>query len=98
MMNLRGKIFDGEKLLFDGVNINLEHTPLSAEGLGKWRGDFYLKSKPTFDAGAEFRLELSDGRGGDIIVQAVGELTATLFMVSFHGTGALSLVRADATP
>lgn len=89
MMNIQGKIFDGEKLILDDVGLTLNFKPATNTAHSVWNGSFYTKSYLVLDLQKEYRLELSDGRSGQIFIEAP-EQSGDRYFVAFMGTGALS--------
>lgn len=82
---VRANIIKGEEIILENIEVSLTVTGGSHEARG-WRGSFRLPKGQHIDADDEgFRLELADGRVGQMLVSRInGDY------VEFQGTGPLS--------
>jgi hypothetical protein len=81
MMNFRGKIMKGGRVLCDHV------VGVISADADSWAGDFLLPPNQVLYAGG-YSLELDDGRSGGIVLAgvAIGDSAS----VAFRGSGPLS--------
>jgi hypothetical protein len=90
MQKLRGTIYNGDGIVLDGINVSLDYTPDTKAPLSEWCGDFLLAAAPPFNPGDSFRLVLSDGRSGDILIRRCPPPIYGVHQVVFQGSGLLS--------
>jgi hypothetical protein len=64
--SLRGKLLDGDRVLFDAIegSIAIKEGP----GLQEWRGQFSLPEGGRVEPGRKYCLLRDDGRAGELIV------------------------------
>lgn len=83
-----GRILKGKTPIVEGVEIWLARTT-SGDGKPAWNGTFELPPGTHVDTGKRYRLELEDGRSGEVTVTNVGGPDDTTHTVGFQGTGPL---------
>ena len=87
MRKLYGDIFTGGELVLRNVAVNLVE---GEEGITNWHGDILLDHEPSLQPEQDYRIALSDGRGGTIFITSTPREVGTgVFSMSFHGKGRL---------
>jgi hypothetical protein len=68
MERLRGKLMDGDRILFDAIegSITIKEGP----GLQEWRGRFWLPAGGQVQPGRKYCLLRDDGRAGELLVES----------------------------
>ncbi len=81
---------DGDEVVLDNLDITL--TVVEPPGhLKRWSGGFRLDPTDHIEPGGPYRLELEDGRAGDITVVKVEYSSASKsWLVLFTAAGSLS--------
>lgn len=79
---MRGLIKDGEKVILENVGLSLIQQDDTV-----WQGSFLLPQNRRVALGGRYRLELLDGRRGEIFIDHITERTG---YVAFQGLGELS--------
>ncbi len=88
MERVRGKILDGEKVVFDNVDIGIEIIEPPLSGIKTWYGAFTAEELSGVEPGGPYRLILEDGRSGNIRINKLkGSSSRTT--VLFEGNGPL---------
>ena len=85
---VRGTVKDGEKVLLEGVDTWVDFVD-SLSGTRSWRGQLVLPGSKHIEPGGPYRLELEDGRAGDIFVTLV-PMSGEDEVVKFSVTGPIS--------
>lgn len=82
---VRGRIKSGEHTLIEVTDLSI--NPASDRDGKSWDGHFIAPKLCGIDVGGPYRLELVDGRSGDIVVKrmAVGSHKETVAMFESHG-------------
>ena len=89
MERVRGKILlDGEKVIFDNVDIGIEIIEPLPSGVKAWYGAFTVEGLSGVEPGGPYRLILEDGRSGDMLINKL-EMSSTRTTVFFQGKGPL---------
>ncbi|HUW18679.1 MAG TPA: hypothetical protein VMW16_05200 [Sedimentisphaerales bacterium] len=84
MEHFRGNILDNNQVLLEDVEGVLYFTALPG-GWRTWEGSFAVPAYAGIEIGdGPYRLELEDGRGGEIVIMRKGAEA-----VAFKGTGLL---------
>lgn len=83
-----GTIKEGDQVLLDNILVWFEITIDQRFGLKDWYGSFELPSGSYIDPGGPYRLTLSDGRSGDILISNI-QISDTGSSVQFQGSGPL---------
>ncbi len=84
---VQAKVVKGKTVIADGVETYLAVT---GEGGIEWNGTFELPQGAEVPPGKGYRLELADGRAGDITVTNVNVSDHGPTTVGFRGTGRLA--------
>jgi len=86
MEEVMGRVVKNGKVIADDLTICLEVT---VGAVKKWHGGFFLPEGLTLATGNLYRLELADGRSGEMLVvqQTISSDSPT--QVSFVGKGPL---------
>lgn len=90
MEGFEGKILDGEKVVLECVEGQLEHID-SPDGPKSWRGSFQTSDERMLESDKEYKLLLSDGRSGQIGIRRrkAGTLLGDKVRYQFVGSGPL---------
>ncbi len=83
-----GTIKEGDQVLLENILIWFEITQDQRSGLKEWYGSFELSSGSHIEPGGPYRLTLSDGRSGDILISNI-QTGGTGSSVQFQGSGPL---------
>jgi hypothetical protein len=83
-----GTVKDDEQVLLENIPIWFEVTEDPRSGLKEWYGSFELSSGSHIELGGPYRLTLSDGRSGDILITNI-QIGGTGSSVHFQGSGPL---------
>ncbi|MBU1181172.1 MAG: hypothetical protein KKF00_03200 [Proteobacteria bacterium] len=83
-----GTIKEGDQALLENILIWFEITQDQRSGLKDWYGSFELPSGRHIEPGGPYRLTLSDGRSGDILISNI-QIGGTGSSVQFQGSGPL---------
>ena len=83
-----GKIIEDGQILFDDVEVQFKETMRGS--LKDWYGRFLIPQDSTIGVGGPYRLELNDGRCGDIIIKPAQFSSSAERTVSFQGSGPLA--------
>ena len=86
MGRVKGKIFAGNSLLFDGLEVWVEVEPSGTFKI--WPGQFSLPSDHQISPGKSYRLVADDGREGSVVIQPVTSGSHQDTRVFFGGVGA----------
>lgn len=95
MQTFTGKIRIADRLLFEGVAIEIDEIKGSLQSLGSWRGEFTLKVNPLpphalLLAEGPYSLTLDDGRSGEFLVLDNRDTDYQTYCAhEIQGTGAL---------
>jgi len=92
MRTLQASIWKGDKVLVDNVTVYLEEET-SPGGLKSWYGVFQLPVMEHIEPDT-FRIELDDGRGGEILISHVTMSSQAPTQVTFTGSGPLAATDA----
>lgn len=84
-----GRILGGDAVLFENVEFRIVTT--QSGRLRQWHGDFELSAGARFFEPGAYRIELSDGRAGDIVANEVSDGTGQNVHVLFQGNGPLGV-------
>ncbi len=85
MERVRGKILNGEQVVFDNVDIGIEIIESRASGGEAWYGGFTKKGLSDVERGGPYRLILEDGRSGNILIDKLERSSSGRITVLFHG-------------
>ena len=87
----RGKVCDGNTIVFDPVEGLLKSQARPGGTTGDWSGHIELTSdqREKLVDGNRYRLVLIDGRSGFVSVRAVTQDPLGRSHVHFHGTGSV---------
>lgn len=85
---LTAKVLKGQTVIADGVDAFVAVT--DAGGTQEWNGTFELPTGKEIAQGKGYRLELEDGRSGDITITNVNVSDHGPTTVGFRGTGPLT--------
>ncbi len=88
MERVRGKILDGEKVVFDNVDIGIEIIEPPLSGVKTWYGAFTVEGLSGVEPGGPYRLILEDGRSGNIRINKL-KSSSSWTTVLFEGNGPL---------
>ncbi len=89
MERVRGKILlDGDKVVFDNVDIGIEIIEPLPSGVKAWYGAFTVEGLSGVEPGGPYRLILEDGRSGDIRINKL-KSSSSGTTVLFEGNGPL---------
>lgn len=83
MPHLRGKLMDGDRVLYDAIPVDFEEGP----GPAPWQGHFELPVGGSVAPGQQYRVALEDGRAGPIRITAYNDIST---VAEFEGTGPLA--------
>ena len=83
-----GTIKDDDQVLLENILIWFELTEDPRSGLKDWYGSFELSSGSHIELGGPYRLSLSDGRSGNILISNI-QIRGTRSSVQFQGSGPL---------
>ena len=83
-----GTIKEDDRVLQENILIWFEVTQDQISGLKDWYGSFELSSSSHIELGGPYRLSLSDGRSGDILISNI-QIGGTGSSVQFQGSGPL---------
>ena len=83
MERFRGKLMDGDRVLFDEIegSIAIKEGP----GLQEWQGRFWLPDGAQVRPGDRYCLIRDDGRAGELVVQSSGPDANGLHVAVFEG-------------
>lgn len=81
-------IREGDTRLLKGVTVHVEEVQ-KPFGLRTWYGSFELAAGQNIEPGGPYRIELDDGRSGNILITEIVLSGAGRTQVSFQGTGPL---------
>ena len=87
MKYARGKITSGDNVLADGVDVRITKIPRGKQY--DWLGALTLPGGASMPTGGLYRLELDDGRSGNILVTNMRILSGDHKEVIFQGSGPL---------
>ena len=90
MERVRGRMLKGDEVILEGLDITLNvREPVGR--LKQWGGSLQMNLAVHIQPGAPYRLELEDGRAGDITVVKVDYAsTSKSWLVLFTAAGSLS--------
>lgn len=83
-----GTIKADDQVILENIYIWFEITEDQRSGLKDWHGSFELPSGRHIEPGGPYRLTLSDGRSGDILISNI-QICGTGSSVQFQGSGPL---------
>lgn len=83
-----GTIKDDAQVLLENILIWFELTEDPLSGLKDWYGSFELSSGSHIELGSRYRLTLSDGRSGDILISNI-QIRGPRSSFQFRGSGPL---------
>jgi hypothetical protein len=69
---LKGRVIKPPYQFIDGVSFDIEET-----SAGAWHGQLELPSGAAVQVGETYRVELADGRAGDITVKSYNDISTT---------------------
>lgn len=78
---------EGGKVVAEGVEVALQVNPKDGEAI--WFGTISVTDVCDLEAGVRYRMELDDGRAGEIVVQRNTYVGGVDRAVSFRGAGPL---------
>ena len=82
---VRGSILLNSIVVFKDVAIELTEITDPVSGFKSWIGDFTLRNYPPLDDLQElYRLELNDGRAGDVLFINIDTISSDLYFVAFR--------------
>jgi hypothetical protein len=87
--HVRGRILKGDEVILDGLYITLNVREPRGR-LKQWGGSLRMDPADHIEPGGPYRLELEDGRAGDITVVKVDySLVSKSYRVLFTAAGSL---------
>ena len=89
MSRFTATLREGEETLVSDVIVYVEEATDQA-GIRSWYGAFQVSLDTHVEPGGLLRIELDDGRGGDILITNITISTHAPTQVSFLGTGPLA--------
>lgn len=90
MFVLRGTVRSGDEILVKHSAVYINETTDSESGIAQWFGSFDLPTGTYIEPGGPYRLQLEDGRSGDILVLNVQVGSISGSVVDFQGSGPLT--------
>ena len=88
MQHFSGNIQDGNQVLVENAEgILFVNAPPGR--MKSWHGTFDLPTGKHIEVGGRYRLELSDGRSGEILIKRVHLNSTGMNAVEFQGSGPL---------
>ena len=90
MVVLRGTVFSGDEILVKHSAVYINEKTDSDSGTARWFGSFDLPKGTHIEPGGPYRLQLEDGRSGNILVLNVQIGSISGSVVDFQGTGPLT--------
>ena len=87
MEHARGRITSGDDVLADGVDVWIERIPRGK--LYEWHGGLTLPEGHSVFVGVLYRLELDDGRSGEISIARQQMTSSGQKETIFNGSGPL---------
>ena len=89
MHHYRGKLLQGGQARLDPANVYVQfHTTGGGQNQG-WYGYLVVASETDVQPGGEYTLKLSDGRSGDLRIEAISADDSGKFRAKFFGEGPL---------
>jgi hypothetical protein len=88
MIHFSATLKSGDEIIRENVGVRINEIVESRSGLKHWYGSFELSIEEFFELGGIYRLELEDGRAGDILISNV-QITSQGNRTDFQGTGPL---------
>lgn len=90
MVVLRGTILSGDEILVKRSAVYINEQTDSHSGAARWFGSFDLPTGTRIEPGGPYRLQLEDGRSGDILVLNIQIGSISGSVVDFQGSGPLT--------
>ena len=90
MVVLRGTILSGDEILVKHSAVYINEKTDSDSGIVRWFGSFDLPTGTHIEPGGPYRIQLEDGRSGNILVLNVQIGSISGSVVDFQGTGPLT--------
>jgi hypothetical protein len=78
---VKGRVIKPPYQFIDGVSFDIEET-----AAGAFHGQLELPSGAAVQVGETYRVELADGRGGEITIKSYNDISTK---GEFHGVGGL---------
>lgn len=89
MDEIKADIFSGKELMFENITVYITLSTDRISNLKEWRGIFYVPITQDIDTGGPYRIELKDGRSGNILITNIKINFQKPCEVFFVGSGPL---------
>jgi hypothetical protein len=89
-LRLHGDVLLDGVMILSNLSITLFESKDPKSRLKSWTGCFTMKSVPDIDLGTPYRLDLSDGRSGDIFFIRKTYMDIGCYFIGFRVANSLS--------
>ena len=89
MHHFRGKLLQGDRPRLDPANVYVQYGAADGDRGQGWYGYLLVASETDVEPGGTYTLNLSDGRSGELRVEAVSPDDSGKYRATFFGDGSL---------